>query len=215
MLQPASGRRPVSVQGPSFGPSARSPRYLTLGPSRVWRNGVGLRGYGGTRVPGYKVTCLTTTTACAPCTPRPRPARLQPAAQSHPSHPTFCSKGGSPKTSLLPLGFFGIVAAPGRGGALAGWVDGLGERRPCCYVGPPRLVQWFREGVTARTALFGFLGTCHKRGRDVRLLRTGLTTRQHVELNSLYCCVVHTHCTLLLRLLARRCHAHHAVRRLI
>lgn len=151
----------------------------------MWRNGVGLRGHGGTRVPGYKVTCLTTTTACAPCTPRPRPARLQPAAQSHPSHPTFCSKGGSPKTSLLPFGFFGIVAAPGRGGALVGWVDGLGEQRPFCYVGPPSAGPMVQ-------------GRCHCPHGPVRVSwdlpqkGTGRAAsphrpnnRQHVELNSL------------------------------
>lgn len=119
LQQPAGGRvttccsqrRPVSVQGPSFGPSARSPRYLTLGPRGCGGTGWA---YGGTRVPGYKVTCLTT--ACTPCTTQAQ--TRSPAARSPkpPLPPHLCSKGGSPKTSLCLLVFLGPWLPPGREG---------------------------------------------------------------------------------------------------
>lgn len=127
----------------------------------------GVRRYEGTRLQAL-------TTACAPCTPRPRPARLQPAAQSHPSHPTSAKeKAGRPRQASALLVFLGSwlpqegVAALGCQAAWAGRGDGRRATSPFCYVGAPStgpMAQVAREGCHCRTTMFGFLGTCHKRG---------------------------------------------------
>lgn len=120
-----------------------------------------LRGYEGTGVQGYMPHHRLRTLHTQAQTRSPAARSSKP-----PLPPHLCKrKAGRPRQASALLVFLGSWR-PQEGvvGGERGRGTGGEQRPPSVYVGSPRLVQWPREGVTAARAMFGLLGTCHKRG---------------------------------------------------